>query len=255
MAKLSTSRCAGFTLLEVILSISILAGMMFGVLSLYQKAASLRNELEDYVSSVSDARLLMERIATELECAVAHASVDVPLRGTHAQLRFLTTVPGNDGGEALRFVEYRMGGLQEVLLGSTDEESLTLADVAESIGATEVAEDGTGIERDEKLFNPLSRRTVSESTRINAVEVEEETSDTNISKHLRFLRFRYYGSSDWVNQWSAEVFPKAVEITLATTRVEAVMQGDGDEGGKSGLSFTRIVQLPMAESKSEEYEE
>src|SRR2546421_5016576 len=64
---------AAFTLLEVILAVIIAVGMLLVVLYFYQQAADLRTQLLDQTDRLSVARLLMDRITSELRTTRRHS--------------------------------------------------------------------------------------------------------------------------------------------------------------------------------------
>lgn len=77
-----TSRCSGFTLLELILAILLASGLLLGVLSFYQQSARLRGELQTSVEELSRVRLLFETLARELPAATVTPDVaSLRLRG------------------------------------------------------------------------------------------------------------------------------------------------------------------------------
>src|SRR5688572_24203718 len=79
-----------FTLVEVLLAVGIVAGLLVVVLFFYQQAAQLRTELLVDAERSSSARLLMERLTTELRTARAHTFYEVPLVGHATYLQFIT---------------------------------------------------------------------------------------------------------------------------------------------------------------------
>jgi prepilin-type N-terminal cleavage/methylation domain-containing protein len=233
------ARCRAFTLIEVVLAVTILSGMLVGVLSLYQQSASLRNELEQEMDTIAGARLLMDHMTTELECAVRHASLDTSLIGTSHQLKFLTTALSDNripGG--LRVVRYELDAGEEVS-ASVEERGIALPDVSAVDAEANVSRvvEGERIVRHEVPFSAAQNDASEDEASVDLDDPVETVSD-----RLRVLKFRYFDGSDWSASWSHESLPLAVEIALAASATEFELATDGDRG----LAFTRLVHLPAA---------
>jgi prepilin-type N-terminal cleavage/methylation domain-containing protein len=82
-------RCRGFTLIEVLLAISLSAGLLVGVLSFYQQVSTVRAKLDERVAVLSAVRLLMQHLTFELQAIPAQLG-DAPLVGTSDFIEFTT---------------------------------------------------------------------------------------------------------------------------------------------------------------------
>lgn len=78
-----------FTLLEVILAVSISIGMMAVALYFYQQSATLRRDALNEIERISVVRLVMDRVGMELHCAVNGGDLLPGLKGTSNSLEFI----------------------------------------------------------------------------------------------------------------------------------------------------------------------
>jgi len=184
-----------FTLVEVILAISIAIGILVVALSFYQQAASLRAQILEASNRISTIRLLMDRLTSELRSARAHDWEG--FTGDAASLRFVKTEslsptawtrtqPYTD----LKLVTYGVAtgfeGTNTIITGITRTES----------SVVEV--------RQVRAASPMD---VASSTKI----VIEPLTDA-----IRFLRFRFWDGTDWLNSWNDIVPPFAVEVNFGS---------------------------------------
>ena len=102
------SHSPGFTLLEVVLAITIAIGLLLVAMTFYQQSTSLRGQLMEEAERLSAVRQVMDRLAADLRVAPAHDRVG--FTGDSNSLRFATTaLPLASGGMQtdLRRVAYR----------------------------------------------------------------------------------------------------------------------------------------------------
>jgi type II secretory pathway pseudopilin PulG len=192
-----------FTLLEVILALSIAAGMLAVVLYFYKQAEQLRVQLLQETSRLTAARLLLERLTVELGQARRCDVCEQSLRGGPNSIQFLKlelpTVAGwtnsrlsTLGGSLSLFhlISYSVSASAtdtNVLgLARTEESLLKRAVVLTSTNGTEAASTNASLVRTPPLF----------------------------TEDLHFLRFRYWDGTAWQDSWSAAQLPSGVEVTV-----------------------------------------
>ena len=188
-----------FTLLEILLAISIAVGLLMVVLYFYQQSANFRDQLLVETERVSSARLIMDRLTAELRSVPGRCYYTPALSGTSTMLQFIRTeVPSRSawvsgqrgrltGPETdLRLVKYSAGGDATNATGliRTEEPMVTkpASKTADGAGAT----DGTS----PPLPPPLT-------------EV------------LHYLNFRYYDGAAWQSSWNSDQLPRGIEVSLA----------------------------------------
>ncbi len=88
--------CGAFTLIEVVLAIALTTGLLLTVLVFYQAAATLRRDLEEDLEGTAEARLLLDRIATELRGAVHQSRAGYGMKGGETWIEFVTAVVPTD---------------------------------------------------------------------------------------------------------------------------------------------------------------
>ena len=76
------STLSGFTLLEVILAVSIAIGIMTVALYFYQQSSMLRKDALEEMERIAAVRLVMDRLGMELRCAVNGSELLPGLTGT-----------------------------------------------------------------------------------------------------------------------------------------------------------------------------
>jgi type II secretory pathway pseudopilin PulG len=217
----------GFTLVEVILAVGIIAGLLVVVLFFYQQAAQLRTELLMDAERSSSARLLMERLTAELRTARTHTFYEVPLVGSATYLQFMTVdLPSQSAwtGDRLGRVTRPESDLKLVSYG------------------TEVSLEDTNIVGLARAEEPLIelRTSLQESA---VVLPGAETNNNNsilITEAFRFIRFRYWDGQAWAESWSETYLPKGVEVTLGS---EPMPTDAGIEEYPYEV-FRRVIYLP-----------
>ena len=187
-------RPAAFTLLEVILAISIAVGLLLVALVFYRQATELRTQLLEESERLAAVRQLMDRLSAELRAAPAHDHAG--FTGTADSLRFVmaglplqNTAPDSD----LKLIAYgtltSADGTNIVVSGLTRDEQ-PLVDLLPSALAPALA-------------------TVAGDTNAPAV-----TGAALLTEAVHFLRFRFWDGADWRESWSAVAPPPAVEVSL-----------------------------------------
>lgn len=192
LAQHNDSRAA-FTLVEVILAIGIATGILVVALSFYQQAASLRGQILEASDRISAIRLLMDRLTSELRSARAHDWEG--FTGDAASLRFVKT---------------------EALSPSAWTRTQPCTDLKlVTYGIT------TGLEGTNTIITGITRaeRSVIELRQGRAATALETAPSTNtvvepVTDAIRFLYFRFWDGTAWLDSWTDVVPPFAVEVSF-----------------------------------------
>ena len=219
-------RARAFTLVEVILAISIAIGILVVALYFYSQATNLRAQLLEESDRISSIRLVMDRLTSELRHAFAQPQTG--FHGDATSLSFVTTEPplsasavrGGAPRTDLRLVSY---GLSKALDGTN-----------------EVA---TGLTRTEQplVEKPASTSAFSttaapDSTNAPARSLEPMTDS------IRLLRLWYWDGNGWSATWKSDQLPRGVEITLGAEP----LSDDASISDYTGELYRRVIYLPTS---------
>jgi type II secretory pathway pseudopilin PulG len=222
---------AAFTLVEVLLAVGIIAGLLMVVLYFYQQAAELRTELLLDAERSSSARLLMDRLTTELRSARSHTFYEVPLVGDATYLQFITT----DLPSQTAWTGERLGRITK------PESDLKLVSYGAEVSLEET--NVVGLARLEEALVELRTAAASEAT----LPVGVSTNKTNrilITEAFKFVRFRYYDGYKWLENWNDTFLPKGVEVTLGSEPMSA----DVEVEEYPYEVFRRVIALPASDA-------
>lgn len=229
---------AAFTLIEVLLAVAIIAGLLMVVLYFYQQAAELRTELLLDAERSSSARLLMDRLTTELRAARTHTFYEVPMVGDSTYLQFITT----DLPSQTAWTGERLGRITK------PESDLKLV----SYGAEVSLEDTNvvGLARAEEPLVELRTSLANETT----LPLDAGTNKTNrilITEAFKYLRFRYYDGYKWLESWNDTFLPKGVEVTLGSEPMPTEL--DAEEYPYE--VFRRVIALPASDADEQMFQD
>ena len=193
---------AGFTLIEVVLAIVIALGLLSGVLLFYRQATTVRAEILRQTDRLSAARLVLERVSSELRTLPAGAGDGVRLlQGDSQSIRLLRAAVPNRSA-------WRGGALGRAAVAEAD-----LVEVGYRLSGDT---NSPGILREEHAFT----RHAQVSTNLVA---DPDPSGTNLlaspplaplTEAIQYLRFRYWNGSRWLDGWDQAQPPLGVEVTL-----------------------------------------
>jgi type II secretory pathway pseudopilin PulG len=195
-------REGGFTLVEVVLAIGLAIVILVVAMSFYHQATNLRGQLIEASERVSTIRLLMDRLASDLRSARSHDWEG--FNGDATSLRFVKceaiassawtrSQPATD----LRLVTYGVStgldGTNTTVTGfnRTERSALEMREprgAASSLGASS------------------SAATAAVYTNVASVEP--------LTDVIRFVHFRYWDGTTWVESWGDVVPPLAVEVSF-----------------------------------------
>jgi len=217
----------GFTLIEVVIAISIAIGIMLVLLFFYSQAANLRAQLIQEAERLSTIRLLMDRLTMELRTARPHAFYEATFLGDAQFIQFVRTDLVSPAG-------WKQG--ERVSLAQTD---LKLVRYSASVDTN-----AAGIYREEEPLVEM-RKTRSASV---TVDVEPIKKPEPLSDEIRYMHFRYWDGKKWLESWDGIKPPLGVEITLAFEPPVAA-----EQGVLEGEVFRRVVYLPGANANHPEF--
>jgi len=210
---------SAFTLLEVLLAVVICVGLFFAVLSFYRGTAQVRDQAQRAVSRLSAVRLVMQRLDTELQ--TLHSA----FRGDSNSLEFVrTTLPRTD--------EWDGGELGRVRRANSD-----LLKVRYRGPAT----NGVALFRDEQPF-VTPRESEEAAANLELIEAEQGRLPPVLSREIRYVRFRYRSGADWLENWSSNRPPAAIEVNLGNEPLPE----DADFADYPHELFRRVIHIPAA---------
>lgn len=218
-------RVRAFTLVEVILAIVIALGILVVVLYFYQQATELRSRVITETERVASARLLMDRITGELRGALPDWSVGPAFLGTSNTIQFVKAdVPA--------FTSWSGGALGRATAPLTDLKRIRYR--LESVDGTNTA----GVVRSEEpLVN--RRQLIDLASQPGATNTTAGAVSPPVLEEIRFLQFRYWSGTNWVDAWTGDGCPTGVEVSLGS---EAVTNGM-DLVEYPGELFRRVIFL------------
>jgi type II secretory pathway pseudopilin PulG len=238
----NSSGARAFTLVEVVLAISIAIGILVVALFFHSQATNLRAQLLDESDRIATIRLVMERLTAELRAAFEQPQYG--FTGDATSLRFVTAVapalPGRPAATTprtdLRLVSYRLGktleGTNEIVTGLIRaEQPLVEAPAARgtlALPVTTVPADAT---------NALDfAATVLEST--NALARGPEP----LTEAIRFVRLWFWDGYEWSATWDSPQLPRGIEINLGSQ----LLPEDGTLADYPGDLYRRVIYLPAS---------
>jgi len=214
-----------FTLLEVVLAISLAIGILLVLLFFYQQAANLRAELVSQAERVSAVRLVMDRMTAELRAARKHGFYPAVI-GDSELLQVITT------GD-LPQSAWRSG--ERVTRAQTDLKFVRYSVESQMTGTNVVAK---AFSRTEEPVVE-SRRPAAHAGAV-VLDTPETKRSEPLSEEIRFVRFRYWDGKAWLDSWDGTGMPSGVEINLG-------FEEPPSEEGAAALPddvFRRVVYLP-----------
>lgn len=199
--KNSLQRCAGFTLIEILVAVTISSLVLTGVYGVFARVSTTEQEIRARAECYHHARSIFNRLGKELGAAVLLDGVpESEFKTTeHGALTFTSTsVPGADGNVSLQQVHYRVQAADE-------SETLKLQRYSSAL---------------------LARQNEPQWRRLSSKVVE--------------LQWRFHDGIEWQDSWDSHVrnaLPQTVELRLILSctghRVESVTAFDLLMAGRS----------------------
>ena len=228
LAKRQRRRTA-FTLLEVLFAVVIAAGLLATPMYFYQKSGRFRSDLILETERIASARLIFNRMSSELRGTLHHPVRNVGFRGGSNWVEFLKTeipseaswdvVAENNSASAYpetgyRLIRYELA-MKNVIDTGLDNaanremiENLNLDNNsrAEPGGDFPSLQQGDAIDRTERRLLTAKASTNS----LAAVRIEP----VRITDQLKYMRLRYLDNGNWTETWGGPNPPAGIEISL-----------------------------------------
>ena len=220
-------RGGAFTLLEVILAVTLVVGLLATVLAFYRNAAAAYDRIIAQARFVASERAIMDRMTNDLRTGLIYQLFQSGMQGQSDQLQLMTaSLPG-----ATVWVE-RSG---------TEDPLPPEQDLQKVVYRLRVVEDEQG--------NPVIvglERTCQKILSARVVEEGQNVAVVLLSDGIKFLNFRYYNGTEWLTSWGGSSLPQGVEITLGTQPLPP----DVDPADYPFEKYQRVVSIPGAAQTS-----
>ena len=223
--------CRAFTLVEVVVAISIALGLIGTVLAFYDYALSIRAEVTDEMELVNAERIIMERMTSELRGAIRYPFISMGMEGGTSSdptyrcwCNFITvTIPGPAAWAVRKSTDDPIPPEHDLELVGYRLRVVTYDD-----GTTSVE----GLERtSQKILAPDGE-----------TQEGKQITVSFLTSHIKFLYLRYWDGANWLESWTGGDLPRAVEITMGPEPLE-----DNEpilDYLSTHTSFRRMVYLP-----------
>tara|TARA_Y100000814_G_scaffold222003_1_gene166180 strand:- start:203 stop:1054 length:852 start_codon:yes stop_codon:yes gene_type:complete len=228
LAKRQRRRTA-FTLLEVLLAVVIATGLLSTAMYFYQKSSRFRSDLILETERIASARLILNRMSTELRSTLHHPVRNIGFKGGSNWVEFLKTEIPSEASWAMsteissssaypeagyRLIRYELA-MKNVIDTGLDNtanremiENLNLdnnSDVAPG-GDFPSLQQGDAIDRTERRLLTAKASTNSLATvRIEPVRITDQ---------LKYMQLRYLNNGNWAENWGGPNPPAGIEISL-----------------------------------------
>ena len=239
-----TPHSRAFTLLEVVLAITIAIGLLLVAMTFYQQSTSLRGQLLDEAERLAAVRKVMDRLAADLRVAPAHDRVG--FTGDSNSLRFATTaLPLATGGVQtdLRRVAYRTtysGDVTNLTVSGLVRTEEPAVDFIASALAPALATTGGEASSDPDAAAP--------SDAAAPVAARPPVAADPLTESVRYLSFRFWDGTAWRESWSGTAPPSGVEVTLGFEPLPP----DAAPEELPGEIFRRVIFLPAGQPAAAE---
>ena len=228
LAKQQRRRTA-FTLLEVLFAVVIAAGLLATAMYFYHKSTRFRSDLILEMERIASARLILNRMSTELRSTLHHPVLNIGFKGGSNWVEFLKTEIPSEASWAMstenisssaypeagyRLIRYELA-MKNVIDTGLDNtanremiENLNLdnnSDVAPG-GDFPSLKQGDAIDRTERRLLTAKASTNSLATvRIEPVRITDQ---------LKYMQLRYLNNGNWAENWGGPNPPAGIEISL-----------------------------------------
>jgi len=214
----------GFSLLEVVLAVSLALALLGSMFGFYRHAVRVRAAVVDEMERLAAFRSVMRLLTDELRSAFVVRALGQGLQGTDVEMMFATVrLPS-----AVVWVEQSLTETNPL----PPQRDLQIVDyrlryVENEDGDLVVA----GLER-------LCQRILMAREAEEGVEIGVEF----LTPWVRFVRFRYWDGTAWQEAWQGDDLPQAVEICLG----EQPLPEDSEPFEYPYPVHRRVVAVPAA---------
>ena len=256
LAKRQRRRTA-FTLLEVLFAVVIAAGLLATAMYFYHKSSRFRSDLILETERIASARLILNRMSTELRSTLHHPVRNIGFKGGSNWVEFLKTEIPSEASWAMstenssssaypeagyRLIRYELA-MKNVIDTGLDNtanremiENLNLdnnSDVAPG-GDFPSLKQGDAIDRTERRLLTAKASTNSLATvRIEPVRITDQ---------LKYMQLRYLNNGNWAENWGGPNPPDGIEISLGIAPLSATNLLEE----YTNHVYRRIVRIPTS---------
>lgn len=212
-------RTHAFTLMEIILALTLSMGLIASVFAFYRRTAEIRDHLTHEMQKVDGQRAAMDRLTGEFQGAIVYPFLGIGLEGTGDTVTFVNPVlvgpqawdtwTENDPTaepvrprQDLQMIGYR-------LRASRDGDDIVRVEGLERTSQTTLlAQMGDSADK--------VTRTIVSNGQVTDVEEGPEVEAVLVSSAVKFFAIRYWDGSAWQTAWGGGDLPLGVEITMGT---------------------------------------
>lgn len=250
-------RRSAFTLLEVLLAVVIAAGLLSTAMYFYHKSSRFRSDLILETERIASARLILNRMSTELRSSLHHPVRNIGFKGGSNWVEFLKTEIPSEASWAIstensssaaypetgyRLIRYELA-MKNVIDTGLDNaanremiENLNLDNNSggDPSGDFPSLKQGDAIDRAERRLLTAKASTNSLATvRIKPVRITDE---------LKYMQIRYLNNGNWAETWGGPNPPAGIEISLGIDPLSATNLLEE----YTNHVFRRIVRIPTS---------
>ncbi len=213
-----SGRNTAFTLVEVVLAVTLAIGLAGGVLAFYRHISDVRTRVRAQGQDLAAERLVMDRITAEVRAAMGFP---IRLQGAPHSVTFISaTLPGAAAWAVRKSTEEPIPPEHDLQL------------VGYRLGKAE--------DEDGNVFITGLERTCQKIVAAPEVEEGDEISVALLTGRIKFLYLRYWQGSTWVETWTESALPLAVEINIG---FEPLAE-DTEPAEYEHEVFRRVVHVP-----------
>ena len=250
-------RRSAFTLLEVLLAVVIAAGLLSTAMYFYHKSSRFRSDLILETERIASARLILNRMSTELRSSLHHPVRNIGFKGGSNWVEFLKTeIPSeaswpisteNSSSAAYpetgyRLIRYELAMKNVIDTGldnAANREMIENLNLDNNSGGAPSGDfpslkQGDAIDRAERRLLTAKASTNSLATvRIKPVRITDE---------LKYMQIRYLNNGNWAETWGGPNPPAGIEISLGIDPLSATNLLEE----YTNHVFRRIVRIPTS---------
>ena len=228
LAKRQRRRTA-FTLLEVLLAVVIATGLLATAMYFYQKSSRFRSDLILETERIASARLILNRMSTELRSTLHHPVRNIGFKGGSNWVEFLKTEIPSEASWAMstenssssaypeagyRLIRYELAMKNVIDTGldnTANREMIENLNLDNNSGGAPGGDfpslkQGDAIDRTERRLLTAKASTNSLATvRIEPVRITDQ---------LKYMQLRYLNNGNWAENWGGPNPPAGIEISL-----------------------------------------
>lgn len=246
-----------FTLVEVLLAISIASALLISALLFYRQAADLRTQILVESDRLGTMRRVLDLMASDLRSAQAVPGVGDAFSGGSNWISFTRlTVPRTGPGGASGAGALSLQRVTYTAPVHTEGTNTSVAGLSRVEDSPDAARPSLPVAPPAGLdpgpFGGTNRGTVSISYEEAIAKPREEAPANLITDLVRFVRLRYWDGAAWLDGWTNSVPPPGIEIVISTEDQATESAPDPNASAPDDL-FRRVVFLPtgVAQRRSE----